>query len=155
LEFKPDYSKSKKHNAEQLIKHVKQWTTSFLQPLRCSTLDSLIDTNTPALVFFGPAIMVNKGGKYQHFHRMTTLDRFVHVDNPISFYYIDDTKCAKDFNLDPEVPTVVLYLNKNVVPSLLEEGTDEGKDKFGLTYLLNWISLSIAHSTMRYNRRSA
>jgi hypothetical protein len=52
----------------------------------------------------------------EHINKVASFDRFEYQHEPISFYFNDDRKCKKNFNLKLDEPAVMLFLNKNVPP---------------------------------------
>lgn len=125
-------------------------TSSHLVHIDCEGVEQLVKESRISFVYFGNEEDIFEGGKMAHIQQMASADRFIHPEEPITFYFNTDPQCKKDRMFAPDEPAVALYCHSEVLPFTLQAPDDD----LSFERLVSWISISITQFSLKWGSRS-
>jgi hypothetical protein len=108
--------------------------------ISCKAIEHLISENKPGFVYFGDRESLQLEGEMHYLHLLSSIDFFNFADVPILWFFNTDPTCRENRGLPSDKPSVVLYVNQDFRPFVLNGETDD----LSFANLFNWVSLSVS-----------
>lgn len=149
LDFQREGDESLEDAAMRFAYMVINLTGDWLNGITCDAIEELIESNSPAMVYFGTLDSLY-GGEMDHLKRVVAHDKFTFTEQNIEVFFNTEKECAEKRNLNPEANTLVLYLHSSTMPFVLtsEFHNMEYED------IIDWISTSIVVHNNKWSQRA-
>ena len=129
---------------------IKELTGDFVEPINCSDIQAEMRHHYDEVVYMGPKKEIEEGGSLALFEELAKVDRYNFDDQRAGFYYVEDSACRTEHDLDDDKNYIVFFNGENSIWNHIEVTPDS----VNFEQLMFTLNTSIVKGTARWSQRS-